>query len=225
MVGTDAVDADTEGADSVGEDAMSMTHWFPSRGEKVAVKVTFVLQNLRTSRISEQCCNQVSRLLLEVRPQELPALLKPLETVDMLGSPSLVLSKNEPFENRARVRCQRALAVTPWFPPEQWPRDEVWRQHPSVDATVPPRLPLPLPGCRDVLVLPGVDAAALFHGHVRRIVLPREDVETSILSSSPAQTSNRRRHRHLRRRRCRCLRWPRRHSFTDLDINPKSISK
>ena len=43
MVGTDAMDADVVGADSVGENATSMTHWFPSRGEKIAVKVTFVL--------------------------------------------------------------------------------------------------------------------------------------------------------------------------------------
>ena len=84
------------------------------------------------------------------------------------------------------VSVPGAAGASPWLSrhPELWPRDEVWRQHPSMDATVPPRLPLPLPGRRDVLVLPGADAVALFRGHVAA-------------SSSHARTS-----------RCPCSRPP-----------------
>ena len=63
-------------------------------------------------------------LLLEVRPQELPALSKPLENVTMLenaparpfekGAPALILAEiipaereAGPLENHARIRCQR----------------------------------------------------------------------------------------------------------------------
>ena len=97
--------------DVVGQDLMSMTHWFPSQGKKAAVKVTFVLCNLGMILQTPSTKMTNTKCILEVRPQVLPAPSKPLQSVAMLKicsafrktRASIHTRRDHPVRNRSRA--------------------------------------------------------------------------------------------------------------------------